>query len=160
MEKLTASDIIDAEKLELLKAYLSQGKRIADLTETPQETLESLYYHARANFSLGKYNNAIMLCSHLTIQDHLNDKYWELLGLCAIRTKRYSYARLAFTRALFLDMSNPAYSFYIAQLNELEYGLKESLFAYRKALEHCDHVKNENVASIRRLILEKLKGAI
>lgn len=159
MKEFDASDILNDERMELLNAHVFQGNSLAELTGTTETELAAIFHNARISFASRKFNQAAMLCCHLCMQDHRNKKYWELFGLSMVRMEKYGDARTAFSRAMFLDIKNPAYPFYLAQILEIEEGLKAARPAYLTVLEFCNHVKSENIPFIKKNVLEKLKGA-
>ena len=153
-----AKHLICKKGYKLLEEYVFQGKLPADLVDMKEKDRDALFNNARISFSARKFEQAASMCALLYFLNHRNPKYFELYGACMIHMKKYDEAGQAFARAKFLDFKNPVYHFYLAQITEIQDGMKAARPAYKQIVQFCDHVQDEHAPAVRKAALQKLRG--
>ena len=112
----------EAKLLEILgdlPDFLSSGARLADLNGQDREKtnaqLEAAYTYAYGLYQQKRYGEAGFFFAFLTLQDHLDIRYWNGLGGTQQMQKQYKEAIDSYGMVVMYDLGNPLPCYRIAE---------------------------------------------
>lgn len=110
---------------EALKKMMLQAVPIDQVAGITSEMKGSLYAYAYRLYSTGKYKEALMIFSMLSILDGKNPAYPFGVGACHHMLKQYQDAMNAYVASYYLDLNNPLPFYHISdcylKLNKPDY---------------------------------------
>jgi len=112
----------DAQMLALLgdlPDFLGSGARLADLngqsSEQTSAQLEAAYAYAYGLYQQKRYGEAGFVFAFLTVQDHLDVRYWSGLGGAQQMQAQYKEAIDSYGMVVMYDLGNPMPCYRIAE---------------------------------------------
>jgi len=112
----------EAKLLEILTElpdFLSSGARLADLngqdSEKTDAQLAAAYAYAYGLYQQKRYGEAGFVFAFLTLQDHLDIRYWNGLGGAQQMQKQYKEAIDSYGMVVMYDLGNPLPCYRIAE---------------------------------------------